>query len=74
MEARAAELDVWDYFLSRRQEFINPIMTTIDDSVGSGTHDFPRKARSGVGKVFGRQDEEMNVLLPPLSSYTYPTA
>lgn len=65
MEARAAERtrSVWDYFLSRRSEFINSKYDpTIDDSVrGQERMIFPRKGEvRWWAEVFGRQDEEMN--------------
>ena len=65
MEARAAERtrSVWDYFLSRRPEFINPKYDpTVDDSVrGQERMIFPRKGEvRWWAEVFGRQDEEMN--------------
>jgi len=65
MEARAAERtrSVWDYFLSRRPEFINPKYDpTVDDSVrGQERMIFPRKGEARWwAEVFGRQDEEMN--------------
>ncbi|KAF2264894.1 phosphatases II [Lojkania enalia] len=64
-EARAKERtrSVWDYFLCRKQEFLNPKFDpTIDDNVrGQERMIFPKKGQvRWWSEVFGRPDEEMN--------------
>ncbi|KZM20014.1 uncharacterized protein EKO05_0003377 [Ascochyta rabiei] len=74
MEARAKERtrSVWDYFLCRKQEFLNPKYDAeIDDSVrGKERMIFPRKGEARWwAECFGRTDDEMNLYgpqLPPL--------
>lgn len=65
VEARAAERtrSVWDYFLSRKAEFLNPKYdSTVDDSIrGKERMIFPKKGEvRWWSEVFGRPDEEMN--------------
>jgi myotubularin-related protein 6/7/8 len=69
MEARAKERtrSVWDYFLCRKQEFMNPkYETEIDDSVrGKERMIFPRKGEARWwAECFGRTDDEMNMFGP----------
>ncbi|KAF2183234.1 phosphatases II [Zopfia rhizophila CBS 207.26] len=69
VEARAAQRtrSVWDYFLCRKQEFLNAKYDpVVDDSVrGKERMIFPRKGEvRWWAEVFGRQDEEMNVIGP----------
>lgn len=64
-EARAQERtrSVWDYFLCRKQEFLNPRYDPeIDDSVrGKERMIFPRKGEARWwAECFGRTDDEMN--------------
>lgn len=82
VEARAAERtrSVWDYFLCRREEFLNPKYDpTVDDNVrGKERIIFPKKSEARWwAELFGRTDEEMNrfgpqapsnMFLPPISS------
>lgn len=65
METRAKERtrSVWDYFLCRKQEFLNPKYDPeIDDSVrGKERMIFPRKGEARWwAECFGRTDDEMN--------------
>jgi len=65
VDARVAERtrSVWDYFLSRREQFTNESYdATIDDNVrGSERLVFPRTDKvRWWAEVFGRTDEEMN--------------
>lgn len=69
VEARAAERtrSVWDYFLCRKQEFINPSYdSTVDDSIrGKERMIFPKKGEvRWWAECFGRTDEEMNTFGP----------
>ncbi|KAH7070542.1 protein-tyrosine phosphatase-like protein [Paraphoma chrysanthemicola] len=69
IDARARERtrSVWDYFLCRKQEFMNPQYDPeIDDSVrGKERMIFPRKGEARWwAECFGRTDEEMNVPAP----------
>lgn len=71
MEARAKERtrSVWDYFLCRKQEFMNPKYDPeIDDSVrGKERMIFPRKGEARWwAECFGRTDDEMNLYGPQL--------
>ncbi|KAF2196364.1 phosphatases II [Delitschia confertaspora ATCC 74209] len=80
VEARAAERtrSVWDYFLCRKEEFMNPKYdSTVDDSVrGQERIVFPRKGEvRWWSEVFGRPDEEMNGPVPiPGSVPTFSTS
>ncbi|KAF2738807.1 phosphatases II [Polyplosphaeria fusca] len=72
VEARAAERtrSVWDYFLCRKSEFLNPDYDpVVDDTVrGKERIIFPKKGEvRWWAEVFGRTDEEMN--LPFQASY-----
>ncbi|KAF1971939.1 phosphatases II [Bimuria novae-zelandiae CBS 107.79] len=65
VEARAAERtrSVWDYFLCRREEFMNPKYDPIVDDFIRGKERiiFPKKGEARWwAEVFGRTDEEMN--------------
>jgi myotubularin-related protein 6/7/8 len=65
VEARAYERtrSVWDYFLCRREEFMNTNYdSTVDDSVrGKERIIFPKKGEARWwAELFGRTDEEMN--------------
>lgn len=87
VEARAAERtrSVWDYFLCRREEFMNPKYdATVDDSIrGKERIIFPKKGEARWwAELFGRTDEEMNrfgpqappnLLSPQLSSMSSPS-
>ncbi|KAH3990951.1 hypothetical protein HBI56_238950 [Parastagonospora nodorum] len=69
IDARARERtrSVWDYFLCRKQEFMNPkYEPEIDDSVrGKERMIFPRKGEARWwAECFGRTDEEMNAAGP----------
>ncbi|EUC48865.1 hypothetical protein COCMIDRAFT_23430 [Bipolaris oryzae ATCC 44560] len=69
VETRAKERtrSVWDYFLCRKQEFMNPKYDPeIDDAVrGKERMIFPRKGEARWwAECFGRTDEEMNVFGP----------
>ncbi|KAJ4361910.1 phosphatidylinositol-3-phosphatase ymr1 [Neocucurbitaria cava] len=69
VETRAKERtrSVWDYFLCRKQEFMNPkYEPEIDDAVrGKERMIFPRKGEARWwAECFGRTDEEMNVFGP----------
>lgn len=69
MENNAKERtrSVWDYFLCRKQEFMNPKYDPeIDDAVrGKERMIFPRKGEARWwAECFGRTDEEMNVFGP----------
>lgn len=71
MEARAKERtrSVWDYFLCRKQEFVNPKYDPeVDDSVrGKERMIFPRKGEARWwAECFGRTDDEMNLFGPQL--------
>ena len=71
IEARAKERtrSVWDYFLCRKQEFMNPKYDPeIDDAVrGKERMIFPRKGEARWwAEVFGRTDDEMNLYGPQL--------
>ena len=87
VEARAAERtrSVWDYFLCRREEFLNPKYdATVDDNIrGKERIIFPKKGEARWwAELFGRSDEEMNrfgpqapqnLLSPQLSSVSSPS-
>lgn len=65
VEARAAQRtrSVWDYFLCRRQEFMNDKYDpVVDDSVrGKERMIFPKKGEvRWWAEVFGRSDDDMN--------------
>lgn len=65
--AQARTRSVWDYFLCRKQEFLNPNYDPeIDDAVrGKERMIFPRKGEARWwAELFGRTDEEMNVFGP----------
>jgi myotubularin-related protein 6/7/8 len=65
--ARERTRSVWDYFLCRKQEFMNPKYDPeIDDSVrGKERMIFPRKGEARWwAECFGRTDEEMNAAGP----------
>ncbi|KAF1936708.1 phosphatases II [Clathrospora elynae] len=69
VDTRAKERtrSVWDYFLCRKQEFINPkYEPEIDDAIrGKERMIFPRKGEARWwAECFGRTDEEMNVFGP----------
>ncbi|KAF3006663.1 hypothetical protein E8E13_008384 [Curvularia kusanoi] len=71
MEARAKERtrSVWDYFLCRKHEFLNPKYDPeIDDAVrGKERMIFPRKGEARWwAECFGRTDDEMNLYGPQL--------
>jgi hypothetical protein len=77
MEARAKERtrSVWDYFLCRKQEFMNPkYEPEIDDSVrGKERMIFPRKGEARWwAECFGRTDDEMNLYGPQAPSNLTP--
>jgi hypothetical protein len=62
-QARERTRSVWDYFLCRKQEFMNPKYDPeIDDAVrGKERMIFPRKGEARWwAELFGRTDEEMN--------------
>ena len=71
VDAKASERTrcVWDYFLSRRDMWINPQWDggDVDDKVrGNERLIFPRPAEvRWWAEAFGRTDEEMNVPAPP---------
>ena len=71
VEARASERTrcVWDYFLSRRDMWINPQWdgSAVDDNVrGKERLIFPRPTEvRWWAEAFGRTEEEMNVPTPP---------
>jgi hypothetical protein len=69
VEARAAQRtrSVWDYFLCRKQEFMNPKYDSdVDDGVrGKERMIFPKKGHvRWWAEVFGRADEDMNSPVP----------
>lgn len=69
IDARAKERtrSVWDYFLCRKQDFLNPKYDPeIDDSIrGKERMIFPRKGEARWwAECFGRTDEEMNAFGP----------
>jgi myotubularin-related protein 6/7/8 len=73
VEAKAAERtrSVWDYFLSRKQEFTNKDYDpVVDDSVrGKERMIFPKKGEARWWhEFFGRTDEEMNTYGPQAPS------
>jgi hypothetical protein len=75
VEARAAQRtrSVWDYFLSRKQEFLNPnYEPDIDDSIrGKERMIFPMSGRvRWWAEVFGRADTDMN----PMGSQSAPAS
>lgn len=77
VEARAKERtrSVWDYFLCRKQEFLNSKYDPeIDDSVrGKERMIFPRKGEARWwAECFGRTDDEMNLYGPQLPSSLTP--
>ncbi len=79
MEARAKERtrSVWDYFLCRKQEFLNPKYDPdVDDSVRGKEHMiFPRKGEARWwAECFGRTDDEMNLYGPQLPPSLTPQA
>ncbi|KAF2020595.1 phosphatases II [Aaosphaeria arxii CBS 175.79] len=74
VEARAAQRtrSVWDYFLCRKQEFINPKYDAIvDDSVrGKERMIFPQDGKTRWwAEVFGCKDEDMNTPYGPQPMY-----
>ncbi|KAF2114485.1 protein-tyrosine phosphatase-like protein [Lophiotrema nucula] len=78
-ESRAAQRtrSVWDYFLSRKQEFIDPEYdSTVDDSIrGKERIIFPKKGQvRWWAEVFGRQDKEMNIPIGPQPSFSSQTS
>jgi hypothetical protein len=65
--ARERTRSVWDYFLCRKQEFMNPkYEPEVDDAVrGKERMIFPKKGEARWwAECFGRTDEEMNVFGP----------
>jgi myotubularin-related protein 6/7/8 len=77
VDTRAKERtrSVWDYFLCRKQEFMNPkYEPEIDDGVrGKERMIFPRKGEARWwAECFGRTDEEMNVFGPQAPSNLTP--
>ncbi|CAN9163504.1 unnamed protein product [Alternaria alternata] len=65
--AKERTRSVWDYFLCRKQEFMNPkYEPEIDDAIrGKERMIFPRKGEARWwAECFGRTDEEMNVFGP----------
>jgi myotubularin-related protein 6/7/8 len=65
--AKERTRSVWDYFLCRKQEFLNPKYDPeIDDAVrGKERMIFPRKGEARWwAECFGRTDEEMNAAGP----------
>ncbi|KAF2875419.1 protein-tyrosine phosphatase-like protein [Massariosphaeria phaeospora] len=69
VEARASQRtrSVWDYFLCRKQEFMNPKYDpVVNDSVrGQERIIFPKKGETRWwAECFGRTDEEMNAFGP----------
>jgi hypothetical protein len=69
IDTRAKERtrSVWDYFLCRKQEFMNPkYEPEVDDAVrGKERMIFPKKGEARWwAECFGRTDEEMNVFGP----------
>jgi myotubularin-related protein 6/7/8 len=66
-QARERTRSVWDYFLCRKQEFMNPSYEPeIDDAVrGKERMIFPRKGEARWwAECFGRTDDEMNGVGP----------
>lgn len=66
-KAKERTRSVWDYFLCRKQEFMNPKYDPeVDDGVrGKERMIFPRKGEARWwAECFGRTDEEMNVFGP----------
>jgi len=66
-KAKQRTRSVWDYFLCRRQEFMNPKYDpeVNDDVRGKERMIFPRKGQARWwAECFGRTDEEMNVFGP----------
>lgn len=79
IEAKAKERtrSVWDYFLCRKQEFVNPNYDPeIDDAVrGKERMIFPRKGEARWwAECFGRTDEEMNTFGPQVPGLTPQTS
>ncbi|KAH8722483.1 protein-tyrosine phosphatase-like protein [Phaeosphaeriaceae sp. PMI808] len=77
IDARARERtrSVWDYFLCRKQEFMNPKYDPeIDDSVrGKERMIFPRKGETRWwAECFGRTDDEMNGIGPQAPAHLTP--
>ncbi|ORY12507.1 protein-tyrosine phosphatase-like protein [Clohesyomyces aquaticus] len=76
METRAKERtkSVWNYFLCRKEEFLNPLYDPeVDDSVrGKERIVFPERGRPARwwAEVFGRLDEEMNTRVPAFTPQT----
>lgn len=69
-KAKERTRSVWDYFLCRKQEFMNPNYDPeINDAVrGKERMIFPRKGEARWwAECFGRTDEEMNVFGPQAS-------
>lgn len=69
VEARAAERtrSVWDYFLCRKPEFVNPNYDpVVDDTIrGKERMIFPQKGKTRWwAECFGKTDEEMNAFGP----------
>jgi myotubularin-related protein 6/7/8 len=74
VEARAAQRtrSVWDYFLCRKQDFMNPAYDpAVDDSVrGQERMIFPKKGETRWwAEVFGREDKDMNFPIGPQRPY-----
>lgn len=79
IDARARERtrSVWDYFLCRKQEFLNPNYDPeVDDAVrGRERMIFPRKAETRWwAECFGRTDDEMNGVGPQVPNLTPQTS
>ncbi|KAF1829650.1 phosphatases II [Decorospora gaudefroyi] len=73
--AKERTRSVWDYFLCRKQEFMNPKYDPdIDDAVrGKERMIFPRKGEvRWWAEYFGRTDEEMNSFGPQAPSNLIP--
>jgi myotubularin-related protein 6/7/8 len=68
---------VWEYFLARREQFLNPSYdSTINDNErGKERLIFPKPEKvRWWNEVFGRSDAEMNGMQPPGPDSSYPTA
>lgn len=70
VEAKISEksTSVWSYFLSRREQFVNPTYDPLIDEYKRGSERllFPRTEEvRWWTEVFGREDSEMNVPLQP---------
>ena len=72
VEAKAAERtqSVWQYFLSRREQFINQSYeSVVDDNVlGQERIILPQAKARWWASVFGREDAEMNIESQPMVS------